>query len=143
MNFVDHLRQELLVRSRRNSSYSLRAFAASLELDPSTLSKILRGKRSIGKKFILQVGPKLGLNQQEINSFIKNVKTVTRDPESDPHFNVTESEEIAIHPSQLPEAVEKIRKFRRSMAKFFGETEKGYEVYTLSVTLSPGTKTRS
>lgn len=91
----------------------------------------------------MQVGPKLGLNQHEINAFIKNIKAVTRDTESGPNLNVNESEEITIHPSQLPEAVEKIRKFRRNMAKFFGETEKGHEVYTLSVTLSPGTKTRS
>lgn len=141
VNFVDHLRQELIVRCRRNPSYSLRAFAASLDLDPSTLSKILRGKRSIGRKFILQVGPKVGLNQQEINSFIKNIKNVSRDLESF-SFKVTESEEIFIHPSQLPEAVEKVQKFRRSMAKLFGEAEKGHEEYRLSVTLLPSSKPR-
>src|SRR3984957_9168996 len=41
------LQRELLLRCERNPQYSLRSFAKSLQIDPSTLSQILRGKRSI------------------------------------------------------------------------------------------------
>lgn len=43
------LKKELLRRARRNPNYSLRAMARSLEMDPSTLSKIISGKRRLGE----------------------------------------------------------------------------------------------
>jgi hypothetical protein len=54
------LRNELVARSRRNSSYSLRAFAKSLAMDPSTLAKIMAGKRSVGPRAARSLAARLG-----------------------------------------------------------------------------------
>ncbi len=50
MKLVDYLNQVYEDRCRSNPSYSLRAFARALDIDSSTLSAILRGKRSITVK---------------------------------------------------------------------------------------------
>ena len=47
---IDYLKTEFADRSRRNPNYSLRSFARSLKIDSSTLSAILRGKRSVSVK---------------------------------------------------------------------------------------------
>lgn len=61
-DFRSYLQNELLRRLKANPSYSMRAFAAQLDLDPSTLSKMLKGKRPIGEKLSLQLAQKLGLS---------------------------------------------------------------------------------
>lgn len=76
-DFKNRLRQELLERCKRNQAYSLRAFAAHLEMDASTLSKILKGKRPLGKKMILQLGAKIGLTTEEIGAFLSKENTVS------------------------------------------------------------------
>lgn len=50
--FVHWLQNELTQRCRKNSKYSLRAFAKTLQVDASTLSQILSGKRKLTKKSI-------------------------------------------------------------------------------------------
>lgn len=52
---IDHLQKIFAERSRKNPKYSLRAFANSLELDSSTLSAILRGKRPLTTKMALKL----------------------------------------------------------------------------------------
>lgn len=47
---IEHLRQEFEKRAKRNPSYSLRAFAKSIDLDSSTLSSLLSGKRKLTTK---------------------------------------------------------------------------------------------
>lgn len=47
---VEHLQKTFAERSRKNPSYSLRTFARSLQMDSSTLSAILRGKRPLTAK---------------------------------------------------------------------------------------------
>ncbi|MGE0525511.1 MAG: TIGR02147 family protein [Bdellovibrionales bacterium] len=47
---VEKLKQTFEERCRKNPSYSLRAFARSLDMDSSTLSAIMRGKRPITVK---------------------------------------------------------------------------------------------
>jgi uncharacterized protein (TIGR02147 family) len=47
---------------------------------------------------------------------------------------------FAINPADLPEAVEKIKKFRREMDRYFDAAEEKGEVYQLSVSLFPLTK---
>lgn len=69
--FRNRLRQELLDRCKRNASYSLRAFAAHLDMDASTLSKILKGKRPLGRKLILQLGSKIALSTDELRFFLQ------------------------------------------------------------------------
>ena len=50
------LMEEFSRRRRKNPRYSLRAFASSLEIEHSTLSQLLRGKRAITWKSIRRIG---------------------------------------------------------------------------------------
>lgn len=65
------LQNELVRRCQKNPKYSLRAFAKSLQMDFSTLAKILNGKRSFGPRTILKISQRLGLEPQMIQSFLK------------------------------------------------------------------------
>ncbi|MDH4468350.1 MAG: TIGR02147 family protein [Bacteriovoracaceae bacterium] len=67
-SFRFRLQGELLARCRSNSSYSLRAFAKLLEVSPSALSAMLRGKRRITKKSAEKMGLKLGMGLEEIKA---------------------------------------------------------------------------
>jgi len=63
--FSDHLAQELHRRRTKNARYSLRAFAAYLGTDHSTLSQILRGSRRAPAGCIRAWSKKLGLDSEE------------------------------------------------------------------------------
>lgn len=54
------LQTEFTRRCRVNSRYSVRAFAKQLDINQSTLTQILNGKRKISKKFIDKVAEKVG-----------------------------------------------------------------------------------
>lgn len=54
-SFLEILRMSFLNRTERNSSYSLRAFAKSLDVDPGLLSRILNRKRRPAKSFMEKV----------------------------------------------------------------------------------------
>ena len=58
--FKVFLENELEKRQSKNTSYSLRSFANFLEIDAPTLSKVLNGKKTIGKKLITRLCEKLG-----------------------------------------------------------------------------------
>ena len=49
------LQKQYSERSRKNPSYSLRAFAGLLKLDASTVSQILSGKRAPSKKSLMLI----------------------------------------------------------------------------------------
>lgn len=70
-DFRQFLRAELLRRIKRNPRYSVRAFARSLETDKSTLSKLMSGKRPLGKRSILRLGTKLDLAPETLESFVQ------------------------------------------------------------------------
>jgi len=61
------LQKEFVERCRKNSSYSLRAFARSLGVEASPLSAMLRGKRPITKKMRERLGLALGMKLEELN----------------------------------------------------------------------------
>ncbi len=64
------LKSELNRRISDNQNYSLRAFARSLKLDPSTLSKIISGQRKVGVRAKANLIRKLGIeNQLEKDEF--------------------------------------------------------------------------
>lgn len=81
--FQTFLQQEFARRKRRNPNYSLRAFAKSLEMDDSTLCKVVHGERKAGKAFIRRVGVKLGLDPEQLNVFIENPKQQTTQDQVD------------------------------------------------------------
>jgi len=57
------LTSDLAARCRKNPQYSLRSYARFLELDPSTLAKMIKGKREIGQKVASRLVSKLGFPQ--------------------------------------------------------------------------------
>ena len=68
-DFRLYLQSVLLSRSKRNPCYSLRAFALNLELNPSTLSQLLRGKRPISPKMRGHLACRLGMTPKQIQHF--------------------------------------------------------------------------
>jgi Helix-turn-helix. len=68
-NFRLWLQRQLTDRCKRNPRYSLRAFAKSLEVDPSTLSQILSGKRSLTKRSIRSFTDRIGASPEELQEF--------------------------------------------------------------------------
>jgi len=71
--YSEVLKQELAKRVNRNSQYSLRAFARSLDLGASALSQIMDGKRQISDKIIQRLTSKLDLSPQDHKKFIQSV----------------------------------------------------------------------
>ena len=72
-NFHIHLiREQLSKRQKANPSYSLRAFARDLGMDPSTLSAILKGKRAFPVKSCEQISQALNLSPMEKQYFFES-----------------------------------------------------------------------
>jgi len=69
------LQDELIRRCKQNSAYSLRAFARDLQTDHSALSKLLNGKRTIGKRTIKKLIKKLELGHNEISRIVNTNDT--------------------------------------------------------------------
>ncbi len=80
MTFDEFLKNEFLQRKKQNSSYSLRAFARDLGIQPSPLSAILNGKRAITSETKMKLGMALNLSLSEINK-IKTKKEVNENNE--------------------------------------------------------------
>ncbi|HXM43883.1 MAG TPA: hypothetical protein VN924_21800 [Bryobacteraceae bacterium] len=64
--FRQRLNVEFATRRQTNPRYSLRAFAAFLQTDHSTLSKVMQGNRRATVKQIRGMGKKLGMSPEEI-----------------------------------------------------------------------------
>ena len=67
--FSKTLAREFELRRKRNSRYSIRAFAAFLRTDHSTLSQILRGARRVPVNRIGAWAKKLGMGDEEITFY--------------------------------------------------------------------------
>lgn len=68
--YRDVLKNEFEARSHRNSRYSLRAFARDLDLFPSRLSDILKGKQGLSAETAAKLASRLGFNAEESERFI-------------------------------------------------------------------------
>lgn len=66
-------------RISSNRAYSLRAFARQLELAPSMLSEVLRGKKNLSTSAALKVARKLGLEAREVEYFMQLVQLESTD----------------------------------------------------------------
>lgn len=64
------LEREFQARLRRNSGYSLRAFARDIEMQPSKLSEVLRGIRGISKKSGEKIAKHIRLSPEESVLFL-------------------------------------------------------------------------
>lgn len=69
---IHKLKEYLSVKQRKNPSYSLRALSRDLSISPSTLSQILKGKRSIPKKRLKDICNKLELSPKEFTLFAES-----------------------------------------------------------------------
>jgi uncharacterized protein (TIGR02147 family) len=67
-SFSNFLRNELENRKQLNARYSLRAFARSLGLSPSYLSKLMTGKRAVSDETFLQITSTLKIGDQHLNA---------------------------------------------------------------------------
>jgi transcriptional regulator with XRE-family HTH domain len=68
--FRDRLESELRARREKNARYSLRAFAAHLGTDHSTLSQILRGARGIPIRQLRSWAKTLGFTAEETAVYV-------------------------------------------------------------------------
>ena len=68
--FASRIKSEFQNRSARNQRYSLRAFAAFLDTDHSTLSQVIRGKRPIPVASIHAWSKKLGMDREETLAYV-------------------------------------------------------------------------
>lgn len=69
LDFKTFLRAVLVEKISRNPSYSLRAMAKNLDVSPSTLSEMIRGKRNLSVERAMQIAAKLGLDSAESEYF--------------------------------------------------------------------------
>lgn len=72
--YISKLKESLMARQTVNPQYSLRAFARDLEIDSSTLSQIINGKRSIPAKNTTLIASKLNLNDRDFTLFLESTK---------------------------------------------------------------------
>lgn len=72
-NYRTLLKNEFEKRFNKNTRYSLRAYAESLDLDSGTLSQILNGKRKLPKTHWMTVTKKLKLPKTERQNFLQSL----------------------------------------------------------------------
>ena len=70
---LEQITRELKRRESKNSRYSLRAFAAFLNLDPSALSRILSGKQELSIKAGMVAVKKLQLSKNDGRRFMQSL----------------------------------------------------------------------
>ncbi|MGZ3788129.1 MAG: TIGR02147 family protein [Bacteriovorax sp.] len=63
------LQKKFAEKCKKNPRYSLRAFAKALELDASSVSQILSGKRKVSNKSIQRICTKLSVSPNELKNF--------------------------------------------------------------------------
>ncbi len=78
VEFRSYLQDELIRRCKKNPGYSLRAFARYLELDHSTLSRILNGNRDASPTMMSNISKKLGLTEKDLNGLLRPTLKITR-----------------------------------------------------------------
>ncbi len=68
-NYRVFLKTTLIERIQRNSSYSLRSFAKSIGLAPSTLTEVLQGKKNISYERAVKIAHNLQFSESESEYF--------------------------------------------------------------------------
>ena len=136
---VERLDQELLLRKRKNPSYSLRAFAHHLKLDPAALSRILSGKQDLSLRATQKIVLALGFDREERRKFQSSVaeslkekatrflhdslsdRPSPREGKSSARISSPLSRQvIRVDSQRFAEASELVRAFALSLEKVFG-----------------------
>ncbi|MFK8137221.1 MAG: TIGR02147 family protein [Bdellovibrionales bacterium] len=68
--FRVYLQDQLIDRTKRNPKFSIRAFSRQLDIEPSSLSQIIHGKRKLTNNMCLRLRKKLGLTDSEFKSIM-------------------------------------------------------------------------
>ncbi len=71
--YINKLKDTLSLRQKGNPSYSIRAYARDLEMNSSTLSQILSGKRSLPVRGSQVIASRLGLDEKETTLFTESI----------------------------------------------------------------------
>ena len=71
--YVQLINQDLALRQQNNPRYSLRAYARDLGLEPSTLSKIMKGIRPLPLKVAGDVAKRLKLDSVQRTRFLESL----------------------------------------------------------------------
>jgi uncharacterized protein (TIGR02147 family) len=72
-DFRFFLQEELVRRCKKNPRFSLRAFARTLDVEASALSKILNGKRALTKKMLHRMCDHLGIGPEEVGDYERSL----------------------------------------------------------------------
>jgi len=73
LSLKELLSDEFEKRRRKNPTYSLRTFSQSLDVDHSTLSKIIRGKRKTTRKMVVKAAKELHLDSEITTKLLENI----------------------------------------------------------------------
>jgi len=73
-NYRSVLKRELEKRVKKNSRYSLRAFARSLALDPRHLDGVLKGIKGLSSEKAMEVADRLGFAANAKSYFLESVR---------------------------------------------------------------------
>lgn len=143
------LQDELVRRCKKNPRFSLRAFARTLAIEPSALSKILHGKRALTPKMLLRIATQLGMSDAEIKKYEPSTRLpprkqvlrpanldrsgATKQHSTDRHTTLTVS--LAHH--LVPEAEALIEKFQQKLIDLADSDQTGQRsIFQLEVTLA-------
>jgi len=93
------LRTHFLALQRKNSSFSLRAFAQKLQLSPSALSEILNGKRKVSRQLAEKILSQMGTDPKEQSKILSLFQKTSRpdfqeDPASDRKYLELKSDQF-------------------------------------------------
>lgn len=92
--FRDKLRETLIAKTKKNPSFSLRAFARQLGIESSSLSQIINGKRTLTDRMCKRLATKLSISPAELDrlmgnqNFTAKVKKISYRKLSEDQFNI-------------------------------------------------------
>jgi uncharacterized protein (TIGR02147 family) len=98
LDYRTYLKSVLVERISRNSSYSLRAFAAQIGIAPGMLSEVFRGRKNISAQKGIQIAAKLGLESDQEIYFLNLVQFCNTDKVEDKEKILTKLNRL--NPSQ-------------------------------------------
>lgn len=162
-DFRAFLQLEFSKRCKHNMQYSLRAFAASLDIDASSLSQFLRSKRNISEKKMRGIALKIGLNESEFVKFVSQGNNKEYHTMASDHFmvlsewyhlaicelcNLTEfendnkwiSKKIGVKETNVSAAIERLKRIKWLIEKKGILTYVGGDITTLNSDISMSAK---
>jgi transcriptional regulator with XRE-family HTH domain len=75
---ISAIETEFQLRAKRNPSYSLRSFARDLEVSPSYLSRLFRGKHEISREMAQRILENLKVAAEDVNTALAMFEGPTR-----------------------------------------------------------------